>query len=141
MMMGDMKVISIRQPWAWLIVAGHKDIENRDWPTKVRGRVAIHAGKYRPQAGEIAEIEKEFGVKINPAELKYGGIIGTAEIVDCVEDHDSCWFFGEFGFVLADARPGAFLPCQGKLGFFEVAYDLSQRPPINIPVVLQSQLL
>ncbi|WP_234838619.1 ASCH domain-containing protein [Sinorhizobium meliloti] len=37
--------ISIMQPWAWLIVNGHKDIENRDWPTKSRGPVAIHAGK------------------------------------------------------------------------------------------------
>jgi ASCH domain len=38
-----MKALPIRQPYAWLIVNGHKDIENRAWPTKFRGRVLIHA--------------------------------------------------------------------------------------------------
>ena len=38
------KVLSIRQPWAWLILHGGKDVENRNWATKVRGRVLIHAG-------------------------------------------------------------------------------------------------
>lgn len=28
-----MAALSIRQPWAWLVVQGYKDIENRDWPT------------------------------------------------------------------------------------------------------------
>ena len=37
------KIISVRQPWAWLIVAGHKDIENRTWRTSYRGRLLIHA--------------------------------------------------------------------------------------------------
>ncbi len=40
-----MKALSIMQPWAWLIVNGHKDIENRNWPTRFRGPVYIHAGK------------------------------------------------------------------------------------------------
>ena len=40
-----MKVLSVRQPWAWLIVAGHKDIENRKWYTNHRGPLLIHASK------------------------------------------------------------------------------------------------
>lgn len=40
-----MKVLSIRQPWAWLICAGYKDVENRDWRTNYRGRILIHAPK------------------------------------------------------------------------------------------------
>jgi hypothetical protein len=36
--------LSIRQPWAWLIVQGHKPIENRTWPTTYRGPLLIHAG-------------------------------------------------------------------------------------------------
>jgi hypothetical protein len=40
-----MKALSIRQPWAWLIVKGYKDIENRTWATKLRGRVFVHASK------------------------------------------------------------------------------------------------
>lgn len=34
-----MIALSIRQPWAWHILHSGKDIENRDWPTKFRGRV------------------------------------------------------------------------------------------------------
>ena len=37
------KALSIQQPWAWLIVNDHKDIENRDWRTHYRGPVLIHA--------------------------------------------------------------------------------------------------
>ena len=40
-----MKALSIRQPWAWLILNAGKDIENRSWYTSVRGRVLIHASK------------------------------------------------------------------------------------------------
>jgi hypothetical protein len=40
-----MRALSIRQPWAWLIVHGFKPVENRDWATDYRGPLAIHAGK------------------------------------------------------------------------------------------------
>lgn len=40
-----MIALSIRQPWAWHILNSGKDIENRDWPTRFRGRVLIHASK------------------------------------------------------------------------------------------------
>ena len=39
-----MKVLSIRQPWAWAIVAGFKPVENRTWKTGYRGPLLIHAG-------------------------------------------------------------------------------------------------
>ena len=38
-----MKAITIKQPFASLIVEGIKDIENRTWKTNLRGRVLIHA--------------------------------------------------------------------------------------------------
>jgi len=41
-----MKALSVRQPWAWLIVNAYKDIENRDWATKLRGRIWIHASTH-----------------------------------------------------------------------------------------------
>ena len=40
-----MKAISIRQPWAWLIVNGYKDVENRTWYTSHRGPLLICASK------------------------------------------------------------------------------------------------
>src|SRR5437016_10859136 len=50
-----MKALSVRQPWAWLIVNGHKDIENRSWQTKFRGKLLIHAGqRFDPKGVEAA---------------------------------------------------------------------------------------
>lgn len=118
-----MKALSIRQPWAWLIVNGHKDVENRSWPTKFRGPVLIHAGKGMTQDEyAIAHvIAAEQGVSLPRfTELERGGIVGQAEIVDCVTSSESPWFFGDFGFVMANAKPLPFEPCRGSLGFFEV---------------------
>lgn len=39
-----MKIISVKQPWAWLLLNGKK-IENRDWPCSYRGPLGIHASK------------------------------------------------------------------------------------------------
>jgi hypothetical protein len=104
-----MKVISIRQPWAQLIVSGAKDIENRTWPTRYRGPLVIHASK---RADDVSsdEIERRFGI-CPPSTLPLGGVIGITEIVDCVTNHPSKWFVGDFGFVLANSRPLPFVQC------------------------------
>ncbi len=31
------RALSLKQPWAWLVVKGYKDIENRSWSTNHRG--------------------------------------------------------------------------------------------------------
>lgn len=49
-----MKALSIKQPWASLIAQGIKDIENRTWKTKFRGRIFIHASA-KP-AGQTFEL-------------------------------------------------------------------------------------
>lgn len=119
-----MKAISIRQPWAWLIVNGHKDIENRDWPTRFRGPVLIHASKGMTR-GEYEDCRDHcdyLGVTIPAfADLERGGIVGEANIVDCVSESVSPWFFGRFGFVLKDAKTLPFRPLKGQLSFFDVA--------------------
>src|SRR5262245_4993891 len=118
-MIVGMKTLSIKQPWAWLIMAGLKDIENRDWRTHFRGRFAVHAGKYRPSEEELLEIEQHQGVTIPRDKLTYGAVLGTVELVDCVTRHGSQWFQGSFGFVLRDPRRCDPIPCNGKLGFFQ----------------------
>lgn len=116
--------LSIRQPWAWLIVRGWKDVENRTWPTKVRGMIGIHAGKKFDQAGyEWVDESIFFGDLPDiplplPDEYERGGIVGRAELHDCVEEHESPWFFGPHGFLVRDAAPIEFRPCRGRLGFF-----------------------
>ena len=112
--------LSIRQPWAWLIVEGYKDIENRSWPTRFRGKFLVHAGKRFDSEG-YEWVRKKFRIAMpEPNEFERGGIVGVAEIVDCVTKHRSRWFAGEYGFVLRNARPLRFIPMLGKLGFFSI---------------------
>ena len=121
-----MKAISIRQPWAWLIINAGKDIENRSWPTRFRGRVMVHAaqGMTRQEYVDVEQfLATQHGGRIllPPAdELARGGILGSVEIVDCVSESSSPWFFGPYGFVLRNPAPLPFAPLRGRLGFFEV---------------------
>jgi len=140
-----MKAISIRQPWASMIIrpkltdpaerakalaAGEiKLIENRDWPTKVRGRVLVHAAKgctvaEAEDAIDFAEAACGIRFSLDLKTIPRGGIIGSVEIVDCVTESPSRWFMGKYGFVLRNPLPMPFVPFKGALGFFEVPDDL-----------------
>ncbi|MBD9483872.1 hypothetical protein IB229_12875 [Pseudomonas sp. PDM14] len=48
------------------------------------------------------------------------GLVSQATITGCSSDSLSPWFFGKFGFELAEAKPLPFQPCKGRLGFFEI---------------------
>src|SRR3954451_14579731 len=109
-----MKALSIKQPWAWLIVHGGKDIENRPWKTKIRGRILVHASK-AIDVDALADFSN-----VLPDSLMLGGIIGSIEIVGCVKESDSKWFQGPYGFVLRNPEPLIFTPLKGKVNFFEV---------------------
>ena len=115
--------ISVRQPWAALIVDGIKDVENRSWRTHYRGRVIIHASLTRGEP-RLSEIATRVGVDLPNIDLPIGGFVGIATIADCVTAHASKWFNGErtadgkpnYGFVLIAARPLPFLAFAGAVG-------------------------
>lgn len=140
-----LKVLSIRQPWAWLIVRPDlsgtgriharatgeiKAIENRSWPTRYRARVLIHASQRmtRAQYDAVASF-----LSLGPAtlqgitlprfeSLELGGIVGVASITDCVPAacRRSPWHMdGQFGFELSHAKPLPFIECKGALGLFD----------------------
>lgn len=116
-MPNPVRALAIQQPFAWLIAAGFKDIENRDWPTNFRGPVLIHASKQMYDGFEDAH-RWDWPLIERPCDFDMGGIIGEAEIVDCVTSSLSPWFFGPYGFVIRNALLTPFRPCRGKLGFF-----------------------
>lgn len=121
-----MKALSIRQPWAWLILAGPKDVENRTWRTRYRGPLAIHAARrldevYVPR---FADLLAEIGL---PEDYPRGGLVGMVELVDVVTASDSPWFCGPYGFVLANPRPLPFVTCRGLPGIFEVPDNVLPR--------------
>jgi len=116
------KAISIKQPWAYLIVNGHKDIENRTWTTKHRGPLLVHASK-QVDKGAWRRYQQEFNLPpMDKFEL--GGIVGQVEVVDCVPAHPSRWFQGKYGFVLQNAQKLPFRPYKGQLNLFEVKEEL-----------------
>lgn len=152
-----MKMISIRPHWAWLVVRPDltteaeriatlardeiKTVENRTWPTNYRGRFAIQSSLYVPYEAEVQELEEKLGLKIDRDGFQFGGIIGTAEIYDCVQRSPSRWFFGPHGFLLRDSRPCAFVPASGVAGrFSETPENFREDSPVNVAVVGESEL-
>jgi ASCH domain len=76
------KALSIRQPWAELILRGEKTIEARPKRTNKRGeRVYVYAGLQRIEPEEEARIAAEFGIDVDA--LPRGAILGTVEIIGC----------------------------------------------------------
>lgn len=73
-----MKVLTIKQPWASLIIEGYKKYEFRSWKTNYRGKILIHAG---------LSLEKDMLERFKDYSLDYikGVIIGEALLVDCIK--------------------------------------------------------
>jgi hypothetical protein len=131
-----MEALSYKQPWALLVAEGIKPIENRTWkcPKKYIGkRVLIHAS-LKPDNIKL-EIEGQASVKeidmfsaLGRAEDDnlFGCIIGSVEIVDCVQNHPSMWAEkGVWNWVLANPvllpKP---IPAKGKLSFWESGIEV-----------------
>lgn len=102
-----MITLSVKQPWAYLLCAGIKNIENRTWelPEKFRGkRVLIHASgtKMKGLEGDylndaqigylhcgytpLKELHKYYALR-----NQYSAIIGSVRFVDCVINYESIW--------------------------------------------------
>jgi hypothetical protein len=138
--------LSINQPWGGLIADGVKQIENRTWNTTFRGKFLVHVGKTvddeavqdlltqrHPVTGEAFDHNRDC-----PVDLRVGGIIAVAEIVDVIRGHrdlsrfdgkiDTSWFVGRYGFVLTNVQPIDFIPCVGARGWFKPDYSLTYKP-------------
>jgi hypothetical protein len=124
------RALSIRQPWAWAILYAGKRVENRTRRFNHRGPICIHAanGMTKGEFDDFVDLARTMNrsgawqpdaLVPFPDELQRGGIIGTAEIVDCAEASDSPWFFGPFGLVLTNVQPIPFIPVRGALGLFQ----------------------
>ncbi len=117
-----MKALSLKQPFAELILQGKKKIELRKWNTKFRGEFFIHASKIPDERAM-----KEFGFN----KLPLGFIVGKANLVSVKkykneEEHkkdknlhlaSSVW--GNYGFILENPKRISPIPAKGKLGFWD----------------------
>ena len=139
--------LSVKQPWAALIVAGAKLVEVRTWGTRRRGRVLIHAGR-------LADERPEAWVHVTTPELREaagqrGGIVGEAELVGCrtyetaeafaadADTHlnDPGWFAPPrlYGFEFRAARPLPFRTLTGFTMFFRVPESTAESPGTAVP--------
>ena len=107
-----MKALSLKQPWADLIVQGKKIIETRKWRTNFRGEFYIHASKSFDKKNC-----ESFGIK-NPVT---GALIGKVELVND-EDYRKHFAknFVRYGYLLRNIKRINPVPYKGKLNFFEV---------------------
>jgi hypothetical protein len=115
--MRRVRALTVRQPWAALIVSGYKDVENRTWavPAALLGqRVVIHAASRRTEPVEGVE-------RVEHDEVR-GALLGLVTLSACVMDSASAWAADEcFHWVLADPvtlrEP---IPCRGSRLLWEV---------------------
>jgi hypothetical protein len=125
--------LSIKQPWAALLVSGQKTIEIRSWPTFFRGRVLIHSGRIPDKRPEVLALVPE---ELRELASLNGGIVGAGTLKACkayrnrsafVRDkkahwNDPSWFApaGMFGFVFTKLEVLPFHPCKGNLRIFAI---------------------
>lgn len=118
-----MKALSVKQPWAELIVCGKKLVENRSWETHYRGPLVIHAGKSKSCLREY---------DTDPADWTLGALVGQVQLVDCVP-YDCLparlrrhkFAEGPWCWIVADAvRFEEPLPWPGQLRLFDVDVEV-----------------
>lgn len=138
--MDTIPALSICQPWPWMILAGHKVVENRTWSVNYRGPLAIHASKSRSWVSHVAPL-RESGYPIPPTPqelakqaidddpLPFGAFVGVVELIDVVEivsdDRyglaDDPFATGPYCWILANPRALAEpIPARGRASLFHV---------------------
>ena len=126
----SLTALSFWQPYAWLIVSGHADVDSRLWapPEKRIGeRIAIHASKRkvtRPEFEEFLTSMKELGIKDHPQspdEFDYGVLVGTVVIAGVTKKSKSFWAApGYYHWLLESPKRMRPKPIKGQRGWFKV---------------------
>ena len=85
-----MTALTVKQPWAGLIASAQKTIENRSWPTKFRGFLAIHAGKATCpglSATDLDRLQREHLARSGhlPPTDRRAGFVALVQLIDCVD--------------------------------------------------------
>ncbi len=95
-------VLTVRQPWAWAICAGHQDVENRDGYTDYQGLLLIHAGTRSDPLGYPALDDR--GITV-PDHEDFGALIGSVTLLDVVPSSSSPrWSEGSYAWLLRGGR-------------------------------------
>lgn len=98
-----LRALSIKQPWAFVILKKGKNVENRQINCHYRGFIALHTSKKPLEDFEY--LKDHFGISVDPKKVPYGCVVGFAEIVDVITKKQITaktkkWFGGKYGYVL-----------------------------------------
>jgi activating signal cointegrator 1 len=147
------KVLTIKQPWASLVVRGIKRNETRKYHTKIRGELFIHCSKTIDANAKALIAQNPFNRFIdNPDSLPTGKIIGLVNVVACRTVEEMLVTFrqnpdpaaGILEYQLGDYSPGRFawvldspvafeledqIPAMGALGiwYYKMPVDIYNR--------------
>ena len=128
-----MKCLSVRQPWAWAIMAGLKRYENRNWTTTHRGPLGIHAGRFRAEFTTVNRSRFDALMPGRPPvdQLTFGAIIGLVDLIE-IRPASECppdpFVEGPFCWFVENTRRIEPVPFAGRLGLFEIPEHLIQIP-------------
>jgi len=122
--MKKIKVLSVKQPWAWCIFNAGKDVENRTWETIYRGELYIHASKKFDWGAYTSMIERSNNIPQNMKLFETGGIIGKVDLVSCVYNHESNWAQKDMcHWVFEYPVQKIFKRCNGQLKIYNLEVD------------------
>ncbi len=126
-----MKALTVKNPYAWLIASGIKDVENRSWKTNFRGRIYIHSAATHLSHKDTSlhfttnqwmsldpEIQNNCLLELFPK----SSIIGEVDIVDCIKESGKVWGLeNNFHWILENAElyNEPIKNIKGKLSFWE----------------------
>ncbi len=121
------KCLSVRQPYAWLIVIGEKRVENKSKSSSHRGKLLVHSSANKQDY--LAFQKNNPGVAFAPSWLAFGCIIGAVELADVVEMNAKLegdpWAYGPNCYLLQ--KPVWFpqpIACAGNVGLFNLPAQL-----------------
>src|SRR5947208_760657 len=121
-MIEPLRCLAVKQPWAWALVAGVKDIENRTWSTEYRGQIVIQASSSKTIVNKIS---KTTGKSLPSMTFEYSALIGVVDVLDVVplseELENNLWVCGPLCWKVGNARmfreP---IPAKGKLNLYSL---------------------
>lgn len=140
--MKTITALSVRQPWAWLLCEGLKDVENRNWRTNYRGTLYIHVGKsfdwdalwwmIQTTTTQLAGLKavEHFGIRFGVSEREsvitehndeFGAIVGRVDLIDCGSSQ-SVWAQPDvkYHWTVRSGQHIVPIPMRGQLGLFNV---------------------
>jgi hypothetical protein len=132
-MKSDIRCLAGHQPFAWAVMTGVKDIENRSWSTDYRGPIVILASSRKTDVNQLTKASK-----LPERNFVYSAVRGIVDLVDVVpmsEDLEpNPWAFGPYCWRVANPRlfPEA-IPAKGKRMLYAIDEDLAERVRLVLP--------